>query len=174
MSALYSQIRHEIKTGDLIAWDTEKISSFFGFLLFLYQKIFGAKYTHVGVVVQMGGRVFLVEATPPEVRLIPLKMTSDFYLIKTAMPSNRDAQIEFLLSNLGKKYSLVDLVKSLFKIGNSENDFYCSELAGLFYNEFGYLTDRDAGFTPDTIVNAIADKAGTKPIKVMIDKANVK
>ena len=174
MSVLYSEIRSEIKTGDLIAWNDAEIDSFFGFVLYLYQKILKANYTHVGVALRIGGRIFIVEATPPEVRLIPLKMTSDFYHIKANVKANPQNQIKFLLATLGTRYSLWDMVKAVFKLGRSNNDFYCSELAGHFYNEFGHLTDRDVGFSPDTIVNAMVKHTGNSPVKVTIDKANVR
>lgn len=174
MSVLYSEIRSELKTGDLIAWDDAELDSFFGIILYLYQKILKAKYTHVGVVVRIGGRVFIVEATPPEVRLIPLKMLTDFYHIKANVKANPQSQIKFLLATLGTTYSLWDMAKGLFKLGSSKKDFYCSELAGHFYNEFGHLTDRTAGFSPDTIVEALIKHTGNQPVKVVIDKANVK
>lgn len=174
MSVLYSEIKSEIKTGDLIAWNSPEIDSFFGLVLYLYQKILKANYIHVGIAINIGGRIFIVEATPPEVRLIPLNMTSDFLHIKADVKANPEHQIKFLLDTLGTKYSLWDMLKSLFKIARSNNDYYCSELAGYFYNEFGHITDRDVGFSPDSIVEALIGRTGNQPVKVIIDKANVK
>ena len=173
MSVLYSEIRKDIKTGDLLVWDTEEFSSFFGFVLFLYQKILKAKFTHVGVVVRMGERLFLVEATPPEVRLVPISMFDDFYIIHTDMRPDQRRYLKFLFSAIGKKYSLVDLVKSIFKVQGSSKDYYCSELASDFYNSFGYISDPTAGQTPDSIVFSIMEKTGTAPTKVFVDKGNL-
>ena len=173
MTVLYSKMRNEIKTGDLIAYDTEEIDSFFGFVLYLYQKILKAKYTHVGIAVRMGGRVFIVEATPPEVRLVPLAMCGDFYHIKTNMSVSEQGMTSNLFSHLGKKYSLFDLLKSKIGFANDNSDLYCSELAGDFYNTFGYITDRKAGATPDSIVEAVLERSGSSPIKVVIDKGNL-
>ncbi len=173
MTVLYSKMRNEIKTGDLIAYDTEEITSFFGFVLYFYQKILKAKYTHVGVAVRMGGRVFLVEATPPEVRLVPLAMCGNFYHIETNMEANEQSVMTNLFSHLGKKYSIFDLIKSKIGLSNNTNDLYCSELAGDFYNTFGYLTDRKVGTTPDSIVEAVLEQSGSTPVKVVIDKGNL-
>lgn len=173
MAVLYSQIRSELKTGDLIAWNTSEIDSVFGLVLYLYQKILKANYTHVGMVVRTGGRVFLLEATPPQVRLIPLRMTSDFHWIKTDVKADPELQINFLLGHLGKKYSILDLIKILLKLGRSNDDYYCSELAGRFYNEFGFITDRQIGFTPDSLVKAVLDRTQGAPVEVCLDKANL-
>lgn len=173
MTVLYSKMRSEITTGDLIAYDTEEIDSFFGFVLYLYQKILKARYTHVGVAVCMGGRVFLLEATPPSVRLIPLTMCGNFYHIKTDIQVPESKMMNVLFTLIGKSYSIFDLIKSKFGIANDDSDLYCSELAGDFYNTFGYITDRKAGNTPDSIVEAVLKRSGSVPVKVVIDKGNL-
>ena len=149
------------------------MNTFFGFVLYLYQKILKANYTHVGVAVRMGGRVFLVEATPPEVRLVPLTMCGDFIHIKTDMTSDEQRMMTALYSHLGKKYSIFDLIKSKIGLGNDINELYCSELASDFYNTFGYLTDKKAGITPDSLVEAVLKKSGSVPVDVIIDKGNL-
>ena len=173
MTVLYSDIRNEIKTGDLIVYDTEEIDSFFGLVLYFYQKILKARYTHVGIAVRMCDRIFIVEATPPEVRLIPLAMCGDFYYVKTDMKSPEQSMMKNLFSYLGKEYSLLDLIKSKIGFANNTSDLYCSELAGDFYNMFGYITDRKAGITPDSIVEAVLKRSGATPVKVVIDKGNL-
>lgn len=173
MTDLYSEIRNKIKTGDLIATDEAPIDSFFGLVLSLYQKILGAKYTHVGIAVRMGGRVFVVEATPPEVRLVPISMFGDFKLIPTDMKGSENSHLEYLFSSLGKKYSILDMLKGTLGIAGSNSDYYCSELAGDFYNSFGYLVDRTVGHSPDSIVEAVIAKAKVEPILVVIDKGNL-
>lgn len=172
MAELYSKVRQELKTGDLLAWKTTKINSFFDFVLFLYQKILKAEYTHVGIVVKEGNRFFLIEATPPVVRLFPVSLCDDFY----HFPLNIDyksTQIDFLLRTIGKKYSLIDLIRSILKLGDNTSEYYCSELAGRFYNDIGYINDEEAGITPDKIIEAVAKKNNVTPIFVKIDKGNL-
>lgn len=169
---LYSQKRQDFKTGDLLAWKTVRIRSFFDFVLFLYQKILKADYTHVGIVFKEGNRYFIVEATPPAVRLFPISMTEDFYYIPTDIET-KPSHVDLLLSNLGKKYSLIDLVRSMFRLGNNTSDYYCSELANSFYNDVGYYHDLDAGLTPDSLVDAVRKASGKEPIFIKTDKGNL-
>lgn len=172
MTVLYSEIRNELKTGDLLAWKTLRISSFFDFILFIYQKILKAEYTHVGIVIKEGERYFIVEATPPVVRLYPISLTEDFYYIPVNIEA-KSSQVDGLLRILGKKYSILDFIRSLFKISNNPSEYYCSELAGTFYNEIGYIDDIDAGLTPDSIVKAVANVSSVKPIFVKNDRGNL-
>lgn len=172
MPSLYSEKRKDFKTGDLLAWKTVRIRSFFDFVLFLYQKILKAEYTHVGIVLKEGDRYFIVEATPPVVRIFPISMTDDFYHF--ALDLNvKSSNVDSLLKHLGKKYSLFDLVTSMFKIGNNTSDYYCSELANTFYNDIGYYDDIDAGLTPDTLVNAVLKRSGVQPVLIKNDRGNL-
>lgn len=172
MANLYSEIRDTIKTGDLLIWKTTKINSLIDFILYLYQKIFKAKFTHVGVAVALGNRVLLVEATPPVVRLYPLSLLDDFYLLKTDI-TYKNKHLDILFEDLGKKYSLIDLIKYLFKIGRSNNHYYCSKLASKFYNEIGLIDDEDAGLTPDSIVEAVKKATSSAITFVKIDRGNI-
>lgn len=172
MTVLYSKIRDEIRTGDLLAWKTTRINSFFDFVLFLYQKILKAEFTHVGIAFKEGDRLFLIEATPPAVRIYPVSMTDDFYVLFNNIET-RPSHIDLLLKNVGKKYSLFDLLRSILKLGNSTSEYYCSELAAMYYNSIGFIHDIDAGLTPDSIIKAIANETKSKPLFVKNDRGNL-
>lgn len=172
MVELYSKKRNEIKTGDLLAWKTTRINSFFDFILFLYQKILKAEYTHVGMVVKEGGRIFIMEATPPVVRLFPVSMTEDFYIIHTNIEP-KSSHVDVLLKDIGKKYGIMDLIRSILKLGNNTSEYYCSELASHFYNEIGYINNEDAGLTPDSIIKEIVKASGNEPIFIKNDRGNL-
>lgn len=171
MANLYSKVRHDIKTGDLIAWKTTKITSFFTFVLYLYQKILGADFTHVGIAFREGDRLFVLEATPPAVRLHPLSLSGDFYHIPVSY-DQQSSQIDYLLLTLGREYSIFDLLRSMFKLGNDNSDYYCSELCADFYNAVGYINNEWAGVTPDSLVNEVVKTSGTSPIFVKNDRGN--
>lgn len=171
VTKLYSDVRDEIRTGDLLAWEITKISSIFDFILILYQKIFKVKFSHVAIAVRLDDRVLIVEATPPRVRIFPVSMCDDFYLIKTNMPNN-PKYLNHLFKHLGKKYSLFDLIKGMLGFKNDENNFYCSELAHDFYKAFGLLTDESSGITPQALVDKVVNITGNEPIFVSIDKGN--
>lgn len=172
MTILYSERRKELKTGDLVIWDTTTMNSFFDFVLYLYQKILGARYIHVGIVVTFGNRIFVLEATPPVVRLHPLSLMEDFYHLpigQKVLPK----QLNSLFSRLGKAYGLMDLIRMILKIRDNPYQYFCSELASDFYNEIGLIRDRTAGKTPDKIIEAIEQVTGNKPVLIHIDKGNL-
>lgn len=171
MTVLYSKVRNELKTGDLVAWKVSKIGGFFDFILYLYHKIFGAEYVHVGTVYNTGDRVYVIEAIPPAVRIFPLSMRKDFYLIQTNIESTPN-RLNVQLEDVGKKYSLFDMVKGIFNLARSSDSYYCSEETAKYYKEIGYIDDEDYGQTPDTLVNHIIKKYGIIPVFVIIDKGN--
>lgn len=173
MSVLYSKIKPDIKSGDLLAWRVTRIGNIFDFILFLYQKIFGVTYSHVGIAVRLGKRVFLVEATPPSVRIYPLSMCDDFYLIKARNLKFSLSDLNLLFKHLGKRYSLTDLVKGFLNMKNNNSSLYCSELAKEFYKDIGYLENADDCITPDDIVKAVQNKSGSEAIFVVIDSGNI-
>jgi len=173
MTELYSVKRKEMKTGDLLAWKSTKINSVFDFILFLYQKIFKAEYIHVGIVYTDGDRFFVVEATPPVVRLFPISMSiDDFYYIPCNIENN-DKHKDVLLSNLGKPYGLIDLIKGLIGIRTSENQYYCSELAYHFYKSVGILNRDSDGITPDSLVEGVLKVTKATPVYISIDRGNI-
>jgi hypothetical protein len=172
MAELYSKVRQELKTGDLLAWKTTKINSFFDFVLFLYQKILKAEYTHVGIVVKEGNRFFLIEATPPVVRLFPVSLCDDFYHFSLGI-EYKSSQVDLLLRTIGKKYGLMDLIRSILRLGDNPSEYYCSELASHFYNSVGYIHDERVGLTPDKLIEAVAKVKNTTPTFVKIDKGNL-
>lgn len=191
-SVPYSSARDKIRTGDLIAWKVEKIDSIFKFVLYLDHKIFKSEYSHVGIALKLEDRLFVVEATPPGLRIYPLSMCDAFYhlpIFDHDEESNRDViesiKCEFfntklrsritneLMKHIGKPYSLLDLVKSIFNIRRSEEDFYCSEFAAYIYNAVNYFQDEDAGFKPDTIVKAVLQNNKDSITYVTMDRGNL-
>lgn len=172
MQVLYSQKRHEMKTGDIIAWNKVIITSFFDFILFLYQKILKANFTHVGVVVVMGDRYFILEATPPMVRLYPISLTDDFYYLPLDLPDN-STHLDILFKKIGVKYSIIDAITSMFSLSNNPSTEYCSELAGKYYNDIGYIYDSKAGLVPDTLMKALIEQSGKELIFIKNDRGNL-
>ena len=169
MSELYSKIRSDIRTGDLLAWKTTKITSFFSLVLFLYQKILKAKYTHVAIALRLGDRVFIVEATPSMTQMVPLSGCDEFYLLKAGVVEN-DKVINTLLRDITKPYGLLDLFKAMVGIKGSRDDLYCSELVNNFYSDIGYISeDLNIGFTPDTAVKYMTTRLNTEPTHVKVD-----
>jgi uncharacterized protein YycO len=172
MAAKYSQIRKDIQTGDLLAWRTNSIGGASDALLSLYQKIFKAEFSHVGMAVVLGSRVFVVEAIPPVVRIYPLSLKRDFHLIKCNV-EQKDSYIDFLFKWVGDDYSLLDLAKTCLGFSTSTQSFYCSELAADFYKYVGLIDDASVGKLPQTLVDAVVQATKQEPILVSIDGGNI-
>jgi hypothetical protein len=173
MSSNYSEIRDSIRTGDLVSWKAGKVTSFFGLVLYLYQKILKPKSVHVGIVMTLGGRLFVVEARPPAVRIFPLSCMDDFYLVRTNIPFEQN-NIDFLLKEIGVPYGVIDLILGIANLYNDKDQVYCSELCDIYYKEIKYLPEdkESTGSNPDQLLEAVIEKSGSKPIYVKIDRGN--
>ncbi|EKD89581.1 MAG: hypothetical protein ACD_33C00041G0008 [uncultured bacterium] len=168
---LYSEFRSEIKSGDLLAWEIKKINSFIDFLLLLYQKIYRIKYSHVGIAVVYGNRVFCLEASSPQVRLVPLSLLGDFYIVKANVKWKKQYD-NILLSEIAKPYSLFDYVRNILGFKRSSDSLYCSELVANFYLDIAYTFNEDAGLNPSDLVKEIVKESNNEPIFVKIDRGN--
>jgi len=176
MSIRYSEIRDTLKTGDLVSWKAGKVNSFFTLVLKIYQKILKPKSVHVGIVFVIGGRNFVIEARPPQVRIYPLSKMEDFYLIRTNIEES-NANVDFLLTEVGVEYSILDLFRGLlFSDGKNNKQIYCSELDALYYEAVKLLDAEkydEAWRTPDNLIEAVCKITGSTPIHVRIDRGNL-
>lgn len=174
-TVLLSEVIDDIKTGDLLAFGVRRYSTITSFVLKLYQKLTKSHYSHVGIALRVGDRIFMVEATPPRVCITPLYKLEDFHLIPANIKTSNEKATEWLLSKVGDKYNLIDMFTHYLGLDFNENRVYCSELAAAFYKHVGYLTSKDYGHTPDKIVKACLAKACMKePINVVFDRGNLR
>ena len=178
ITKLYSEIRTNIQTGDLVIWKVDRVKSLSTLILYLYQKICKQRASHVGIAVNINNRIFVVEAKPPYVRMFPLSRTHDFMLIQTNI-KDQDCALDALLIHLGKPYSLFNLIQGIFGLRTSEQTLYCSELCALFYMDIGYLKlDPEQeilpGETPDVLIDMIEGIAQKEAFHVHIDRGNLK
>jgi hypothetical protein len=127
----YEDYRSKIKSGDVIAfsnsdWDLKTIASQ------IIRIATRSEYNHVGLVFKISGRLMLVEAVVPYVRMVPLSdyVEKGFYVLHMKTPPSK-AETEFAMSLVGKqKYSVWQAVKAFFKqlkIGDDEF-WQCAEL----------------------------------------------
>lgn len=175
MTLLYSQIRHKLKTGDLVSWDAGKINSFFGLILWLYQKILRARSVHTGIVVEIGGRLFVAEARPPAVRLFPLSKMDDFWLLNLQLDPY-DEDYDLLLKDMGVQYGYFDLIKGILGFKNSSKELYCSEQCTKYYFERGFFPESvydEAAQIPDNLIKIAEEISGKKFEYVHIDRENL-
>lgn len=165
---LYSEMRSRIKNGDLLIWKIKKVGTFTDMFLLLIQKIFKTNYSHVGIALVYGERIFCLEASYPVVRLVPLSDMNDFYIIHAKVKWKKEHE-SILLSAIGKPYSLIDFIKISLGFKPNNTDYYCSELLSAYYNKVGYLDNENAGLRPDILVEEVSKVSGNDPIFIKLD-----
>lgn len=130
----YQEIRDELKSGDIIVASKGNMQSFNGFISLFIRIVTASSYSHVGVVIKLGSRCFVVEATPPVVRLYPLSKLDSFYVIKMEQALSRDDENR-LFEYVGRPYSDWNSVVSYFTgkpLANGK--LQCAQLVSSFYN----------------------------------------
>lgn len=130
----YQEIRDELKSGDIIVACKGNMQSFNGFISLFIRIVTASSYSHVGVVIKLGNRCFVVEATPPVVRLYPLSKLDSFYVIKMEQALSREDENR-LFEYVGLPYSDWNSIVSYFTgkpLANGK--LQCAQLVSSFYN----------------------------------------
>jgi hypothetical protein len=128
----YSEYRSNIKSGDLIAYTHYGWANWYDLQVQAVRIFTESEYTHVGLVLELGGRLFLLESVVPVIRLVPLSNSIDkngFYHLPMHTDINNE-ELEFSLSKLGRgKYSKIEAILAQFrKIKIGANDLWeCAE-----------------------------------------------
>lgn len=147
--------RTKIKSGDLLAWSTDKKSLLSKVFLELIRILTSSEYAHVAIAWWIDGRLFIVEATTPNVRLIPIADTDEFYHIPAEIEWSEKAE-NYLLDKIGLPYSFIDGVLAyLGKTLPESTHYQCAELANDFYRQMG-LELGPTNNTPAKVVNALS------------------
>lgn len=139
-------MRDTIKNGDLLVWNNSKLISTFT----------QSSYTHVGLALWIGKRLFVLEADIPEVRLYPLSQKTNFYIIQGVAPDWNDSITDFALQFIGNKYSIWDAVRSLFMPLKVDGQWQCVEYAKFIYRKMGI--ELDNSYLPREIVKEFLDR----------------
>lgn len=165
----YKEERYRMRSGDLLAWDKGRGSILSTLTTSTIQLFTGSRYGHVGVVWTFAGRVFVIEASPPAVRLTPVSTINEFFYIPTRLRWRRTYE-EFLLSKIGLNYSIMDCIRAYLGILNTkDNDSYqCAELACEFYKLTGIL--KDNRYEPGLLVDAIIELRKSQPLLISSKK----
>jgi hypothetical protein len=127
----YSDVRDSIKGGDIIALSHESWDSWYDFQIQIVRTATQSEYCHVGLVLEWGGRLFVVESVTPYVRIKPLSQFIDkgFYWLSVDKPVS-EAETEFALSKVAVgEYSRLAAIKGglgILKIGE-DNLWQCAE-----------------------------------------------
>ena len=148
----YEAYRQNIKSGDLLAWSTKSMHSINDFALHMVRIFTESEYEHVGIAWVIGGRVFVVEAVVPAVRIYPLSRLVPFYSVQMHIEWQAEYE-EWLLSNIGDKYSILKAIKSYWGPIKEDDCWQCAELTIKFYKTLGI--DLGVNYTPSAVVSEI-------------------
>ena len=106
----YSSIRSDIRSGDLLAFSRGSWRTWNDIKANLVRIFTRSTYNHVGLAWVVSGRVFILEAVQPKLRIYPLSQRGEFFLIGLDASWRADTE-EFALARVGYDYSQLDAVK---------------------------------------------------------------
>jgi len=162
--AAYSAIRSSIQSGDLLVWSRTKLRSLNDLKLKAVQIMTQSSYDHVGIAWNIGNRLMVVEARPPEIRIYPLSRLTPFYYVHMGIKW-QDEYTEYLLNHIGDKYSLWEVLTAYFNRNTSDNEWQCAEFVKDFYQHAGLKLD--FGYTPKSIVESAIEESEYGIIKAV-------
>lgn len=159
---LYSDARPHISSGDLLAWSANKLGSIKDLQVQAIRVFDRTEYTHVGLAWVVAGRVFVIEAVTPYVRIVPLSHELPCYHIATNIEWTEDLEA-YALSFVGNdayRYSKLEAIKAFFGLNNKSNgQIECAEFIQLVYDKANiHLTGRA---TPSDVVEDLLKSSFT-------------
>jgi hypothetical protein len=163
----YEDIRPNIRSGDLLAFSHGDWRSWSGIKTLIVRAFTLSTYSHVGVAWVVAGRVFVLEAVKPKVRIYPLSLSGDFYLTRT--DTNWTPEVEqFAMDRIGFDYSeLKAMYAYLFRLPDgdvSECAAYVREVLKVAGIDLGEVSRPDAVVTRAQIngITTFVENGGTK------------
>lgn len=124
----YQEVRSTIKTGDVLAWSGGSWTTLQGIQLNIVRMFTRSTFDHVGVALVIGGRVFVVEAVVPTVRIFPLSKVLPFYYVRVPFDATADME-QVMMDLVGRPYSKIEAIKAFFtKATTSTTVWECAKL----------------------------------------------
>ena len=108
----YQDIRESIQTGDVLVWKKDRLSFMSNLFLKVIRFFTMSEFAHVAVAWRVGSRLFAIEATQPFVRIFPISGYDEFYHIPLNLKDIKEDNINFLLSQVGRTYSLKGAIRA--------------------------------------------------------------
>ena len=149
----YLDYRENIVSGDLLAWTHHGWNSWYNFQIQMVRAFTQSEYSHVGIAWVTSGRVFVLEAVVPYVRIYPLSKCESFYYIGMHKELSKEAE-EFALSQVGEPYSKLMCLKAFYNmLGKGDmGGWQCAKFANEILTVNGI--DYGTAFEPTTLVQA--------------------
>jgi hypothetical protein len=150
----YADARPDIKTGDVIAFGHEDWGSIYDLEIQIVRAATRSEYAHVGMAWCTSGRVFILEAVVPAVRIFPLSSMAPFYHIPMDIKLSDDA-LEYALSVVGERYSKAEAIRAFFGLENDDKLWECAEYVKEILKENGTVLKCKA--TPAGVVRELLE-----------------
>lgn len=116
-----------MQSGDILAFSHDEWASVSDLETQAVRFFTRSEFSHVGVAWVIGGRVFIIEAVVPKVRIYPLSKLLPFYWIPMRRELS-DAAVEAALSIVGEDYSKIEAIRGYFGTNSEENHLWeCAE-----------------------------------------------
>lgn len=154
----YSECRRKIRSGDLLAWSHRGLRSWHDLEIAFVRLATRSEYSHVGIAWVTGGRVFVIDAVNPAVRIHPLSsLLPCFWMACKPMSS---AAENFALATVGQPYSKWQAIRAFFgdlKIG-TDGRWQCAEhvIKCMWANG----VDLACRATPSEVVRTLHERTG--------------
>jgi hypothetical protein len=144
----YSEIRDTLQSGDILAWTHRFKWTWYDFKCYMVRLFTVSEYSHVGVCIVQDGRVWVLEAVTPTVRLVPLSDEVPCFVLKGKGLTEEQKLRGMAL--VGKaKYSQWEAILAYFGKNDLNNDRWeCAELVD-------YVLDLNLEATPASLVDEL-------------------
>lgn len=127
-----------IESGTVIAW---RGTSLYSKIVQIFTR---SSFSHVGIAVEFGGKLFVIEAKEGKgVRLTPLFTRLPFYILipgrNCVVHEWTEATERLALTKIGDKYSILKCIKAYLKKKlKINNKWECAEFVSYVLNSMGY------------------------------------
>ena len=154
----YSTARPLIQSGQLVAQSHGDWTTWRGIKVNLVRIFTRSTYSHLGIAWIVGGRVFILEAVKPKLRIYPMSKIGDFYLLPLQAAWGEAAE-NLALKNIGVDYSEIVAMQAFFgplQVGEVRQ---CAAYALAVLRADGIDLGNRA--TPDAVVLAAMQRGAT-------------
>lgn len=153
--AKYSDIRSQIKTGDILGWTHTGswFKSWHDFKINCVRLFTRSKYSHVGIAVVLAERVFVLESVTGGIRLVPL---SKFLPCDWAdRPEWTEEELERAMSVCGEPYSELEAMLGALDENNiTDGRWQCAEFVK-------WASGLDCLATPSAVIDYVLATGGS-------------
>ena len=154
----YATARPLIQSGQLVAQSHGDWTTWRGLKVNMVRIFTRSTYSHIGIAWVIGGRVFILEAVKPKLRIYPMSKIGDFYLLPLHAHWCEAAE-NMALKNIGVDYSEIVAMQAFFGPLRDGEVRQCAAYALAVLRADG--VDLGNRATPDAVVLAAMQRGAT-------------